>query len=169
MATLFLNARAQGDNKGVIINGASSSVGAYAVQLAKRAGLFVIGIAGASKEYTKSLGADVVIDYREHKGNALVRSYCLLTLAKHALTIRQEQAIISAAAGHPISHAYDAISENGSALLLARVLAKTSPDGKGKVTYVLFFTDEEAKQLPPGITAERTGVNTAYGEDEECQ
>ena len=49
------------------------------------------------------------------------------------------------------------------------MLAKVSPNGKGKVTYVLFFTDEEAKQLPAGIEAERTGVNTAYGEDEECE
>jgi NADPH:quinone reductase-like Zn-dependent oxidoreductase len=58
----------------VIINGASSSVGAYAVQLAKRAGMFVIGIAGSSKDYAKSLGADILVDYREHEGDALVRA-----------------------------------------------------------------------------------------------
>ena len=57
----------------MIINGAGSSIGAYAVQLAKRAGLFVVAIAGSSKVYAKSLGADVVIDYREHKGDDLVR------------------------------------------------------------------------------------------------
>lgn len=62
-----------GEKKGIIINGASSSVGAFAVQLAKRAGLFVVGVAGSSKEYAKSLGADVIVDYRDHKGEDLVR------------------------------------------------------------------------------------------------
>ncbi len=63
-----------GEKQGVIINGAASSVGAYAVQLAKRAGLFVIGVAGSSKDYAKSLGADNIVDYREHQGEALVRT-----------------------------------------------------------------------------------------------
>ncbi len=63
-----------GETKGVIINGAASSVGAYCVQLAKLAGLFVIGVAGSSKEYAKSLGADIVIDYRDYQSaEALVR------------------------------------------------------------------------------------------------
>lgn len=53
-------------NEAVIVYGASSSVGAYVVQLAKLAGYFVVGIAGSSAEYVKSLGADVVIDYRKH-------------------------------------------------------------------------------------------------------
>lgn len=48
----------------VIINGAGSSVGTYAVQFAKRAGMFVVGIAGASAEYAMSLGVDVIVDYR---------------------------------------------------------------------------------------------------------
>ena len=47
-------------------------MGAYVIQLAKEAGLFVIGTAGSSKEYAKSLGADVVIDYREHKDDDFV-------------------------------------------------------------------------------------------------
>lgn len=58
--------------KAVIIYGASTSVGAYAVQLAKKAGLFVVGIAGASKDYAKELGADVIVDYREYQGEQLV-------------------------------------------------------------------------------------------------
>jgi hypothetical protein len=77
--------------------------------------------------------------------------------------------LISAASGREISHAYDAVSQNGSILMLARVLSKTSPNAKGKVTFVLAVSDEEMKQLPSGIEVERTGVNTAYGEDEECE
>ena len=52
--------------------GASSSVGSYAVQLAKRAGFFVVGIAGSSCDYAKSIGADVVVDYREKDESSLV-------------------------------------------------------------------------------------------------
>ncbi len=53
-------------------------------------------------------------------------------------------------------------------MLLARALTKISPNGKGKITYVLYLSDEENKQIPAGIDIERTGVNTVYGEDEEC-
>ncbi|KAI0752213.1 GroES-like protein [Irpex lacteus] len=75
-----------GEKQGVIINGAASSVGAYAVQLAKRAGLFIIGVAGSSKDYAKSLGADIIVDYREHQGEALA------------------EALIKASEGHNVSH-----------------------------------------------------------------
>ena len=71
------------DAPAVIINGASSSVGAFAVQLAKRAGLFVVGVAGASKDYAKSLGADIVLDYREYKS-----ADALVSLTHRNLTIR---------------------------------------------------------------------------------
>lgn len=59
----------------VIVYGASSSVGAYAVQLAKLAGYFVVGIAGSSSSYADTLGADVILDHRKHgkKPEELVR------------------------------------------------------------------------------------------------
>ncbi|KAL1748200.1 chaperonin 10-like protein [Schizophyllum fasciatum] len=139
-------------NKAVVINGAASSVGAYAVQLAKRAGLFVVGIAGVSKDYAKEVGADVVIDYREAPGEQLIH------------------AIVSAAGSRPTPWAFDAVSESDSALLLARALAKIreSDDIPAHVTTVLpAFPDEERNQLPPNTTCVVTFVGTAYGEDEE--
>ncbi|OCB90534.1 GroES-like protein [Sanghuangporus baumii] len=141
--------QSSGEQKGIIINGASSSVGSYTVQLAKRAGLFVIGIAGSSKDYAKSLGADVIVDYREHSGDAL------------------EKALIEAATGKNVQWAYDAIAEKGSTVILSRVLAKVSPTGKGKVTFLLPVSDDDLKKIPEGIEYERTFVGTAYGKDKD--
>ena len=74
MWTLISTWEGDGDGRGIIINGAATSIGAYAVQLAKRAGLFVVATAGASGAYVRCLGADVVVDYREHEGDDLVSS-----------------------------------------------------------------------------------------------
>ena len=76
---------------------------------------------------------------------------------------------MQAATGKNAQYVYDAVSENGSTVLLARVLSKVSPTGKGKVTFVMFLSDDEKKQIPEGIEVERTSAGTAHGEDEECE
>ncbi len=54
-----------GAGQTVLIHGAAGNVGAYAVQLAKQAGLRVIATAsGADTEFVKSLGVDQAIDYK---------------------------------------------------------------------------------------------------------
>jgi NADPH:quinone reductase-like Zn-dependent oxidoreductase len=48
----------------VLIHGAAGSVGAFAVQLGRRAGLRMIATAGAADlEYVRGLGADEVVDF----------------------------------------------------------------------------------------------------------
>ncbi|KAI5121777.1 hypothetical protein M0805_009588 [Coniferiporia weirii] len=136
------------NGNGIVIYGASSSVGAYAVQLAKRAGFFVVGVAGESTEYVKSIGADVVIDYRAHQEEGEL-----------------ESVLVDALSGRPTSVAFDAITLYGSTLLLARVLSHTAPDGKGVVTYLL-HTFLEHDQLPDGVEARLTYVASAYLLDE---
>src|SRR5215475_11900629 len=52
----------------VLILGAVGNVGAYAVQLAANAGLYVVGLVGSKDfEYVRGLGAETLIDY--HDGN----------------------------------------------------------------------------------------------------
>lgn len=49
----------------VLIHGAAGGVGAYAVQFARQTGAFIYAtVAGSDKDFVKSLGADVVIDYK---------------------------------------------------------------------------------------------------------
>lgn len=57
----------------VVIYGASSSVGSYAVQLAKLSGMYVVGIAGSSADVALGLGADKVVDYRGRSREEVVK------------------------------------------------------------------------------------------------
>lgn len=57
----------------LVIYGASSSVGSFAVQLAKLSGLFVVGVAGKGADYPRTLGADAVVDYRGKSNTELVK------------------------------------------------------------------------------------------------
>lgn len=42
------------------------------MQLAKLSGFFVVGIAGIGADYARSLGADVVVDYRGNSNAELL-------------------------------------------------------------------------------------------------
>ena len=58
----------------VLIHGAAGGVGTYAVQLAKAAGAFVFASCGGyDAELVRSLGANVVIDYRSEDANEVVQ------------------------------------------------------------------------------------------------
>lgn len=57
----------------VLIHGAAGSVGAYAVQLARQAGLHIVATAGsADLNYVRGLGAEKVFDYRKDRFEELV-------------------------------------------------------------------------------------------------
>jgi NADPH:quinone reductase-like Zn-dependent oxidoreductase len=62
----FLQAGQVASGKRILINGASGSVGGYAVQVAKHLGAHVTGVASSAHlELVTSLGADEVIDYTQ--------------------------------------------------------------------------------------------------------
>ena len=66
----------------------------------------------------------------------------------------------------PTPWAYDAVSEHGSALMLARTLSRIAKSGK--ITTVLPIPDEEPAQFPAGIAYELTRVATAHTDDAKC-
>lgn len=63
----------------VLIHGAAGAVGAYAVQFAHQIGAFVYATAAAAdKDFVKSLGADVVIDYKNEDFTAIAKDLKLV-------------------------------------------------------------------------------------------
>lgn len=85
------SAKMSDNGQAIIIYGASTTVGIFATQLAKRAGFHVVGVAGSSADYARSAGADVIVDYRGTTPEELVRlaanlSSLLLLCTNNSLT-----------------------------------------------------------------------------------
>ncbi|PRP86056.1 hypothetical protein PROFUN_05827 [Planoprotostelium fungivorum] len=119
----------------VVINGASSSVGHFALQLAKLANLKVIAVAGASKDLASQ--ADVTIDYRGKSSEELALA-------------------ISAAAPGKINAFYDAISEPTTIQTALNVIKQNG----GRITVVL--PPPEDIEVPSNVTIIRTMVGSSH-------
>lgn len=124
----------------VLIYGGTTSVGSYAVQLAKKAGLFVIAT-GSKKNnaFLKSLGADATIDYNDADWPEQVR-----TLTNDGL-----------------SHAFDCIAEKGSPQGIAKALSSTKGGHLITLLPVRQLRDE-LQAINSKVKAEGTIVYTAF-------
>lgn len=131
----------------VVVNGAASSVGAFAVQLAKKAGYVVVGTAGSSAKVAQELGA-VVVDYRGKSDDELAQA------------IKEEVGKVGKLAG-----TYDAVSTDSTVDFLAKVVEGS---GGGLITTVLPTRGEEKPDsIPSSVKVVRTMVGTAHSDDSE--
>ncbi|KAF2962769.1 hypothetical protein GQX73_g10800 [Xylaria multiplex] len=124
----------------VLINGGTSSVGLYAVQLAKLAGLYVIAT-GSKQNHNllTSLGADAVVDYKDAAWPEKVREL----------------------SHDNLQHAFDCISEEETMPVVARALSST------KGGHLLCILPRKNSELPEGFTkvkVESTIVYTVFGD-----
>lgn len=132
---------------GVVVYGASSAVGAFAVKLLVRANLHpIICVAGRATSYVEGLidksKGDTVIDYRggDDKVVAALR-----------------QAIPS---GQKLMYAFDAVSEKGSYQQLVKVL-----DPSGHITLVL--PGKKYEGIPSTLHQTLTTVGSVHGKPDD--
>lgn len=150
----------------VLIQGASGSVGATMVQLAKNAGLYVIATAsGKGLALVKNLGADEVIDYKNQEVTALVKEVDLVAdcaggeaQAKLFEVLKKGGKLLSIA-GMPspkLAEKYEVearfVSSNLSAKNLENGL-KLVNDGKLKAIVAKTFKLEDAAQAQDFVSA----------------
>ncbi|KAE8246717.1 hypothetical protein A4X13_0g5661 [Tilletia indica] len=127
----------------VLIWSGSSSVGQWAIQLARAAGYYVITTASPKNhELVKSLGASEAYDYRDEKTPETISSK------------------------HPnLGLALDCVSENGTQSLVVKSLGKDLsqlPGGKGRVV-VLLKPEKEAIALREDVSIIHTLIYSALG------
>jgi len=132
------------DSFPLFINGGTSSVGKYAIQLAKLSGLFVVA-SGSKKnhELLKELGADACVDYKDEDWPQQVRK---LTHDK-------------------LEHAFDCIAEGGS---VEKITEAMSPNKGGHTVTLLPISDETKKTFVdrnPKLKLESTIVYTVFGRE----
>ena len=131
-----------GSEKPLVIYGAASAVGAFAVKLAKLVNVHpLICVAGNGIPFVETLlgEGDSVIDYR--KGNDFV-----------------VEEMCKALKGRDLKYAFDATSEHGSYNNLSKVLAD-----QGKLTLVLPFP-EIMKEIPAHIELSTTMAGSLWRE-----
>ena len=126
----------------LVIYGASSAVGSYAIQFAQRSNIHpLICIAGRAQEHVKKLispdKGDVIVDYRSGS-EAVV------------------QGIKDGLQGAPLHYAFDAVSEKGSYQNIIQVLDHE----KGKITLVL--PGKKYEEIPSTVEKSTTTVGDLH-------
>jgi len=123
-----------------LVSGGASSVGKYAIQLGKLAGLFVIAT-GSPKNHAllKDLGADACVDYNDPNWPEQVREI----------------------SNNQLENAFDCIVENGTVLNVAKAISSTKG---GHIVTILPIVKEKPKiaEINNKIKIESTLVYTVF-------
>jgi NADPH:quinone reductase-like Zn-dependent oxidoreductase len=124
----------------VVLNGAATSVGVFIIQLVKKAGYKVVGVAGDSEELAKSLGADYVVNYRNKSPQELGKAI------KEAV----------ASTGQKIVGVFDAFSSKSSVEMIAYEVLQ--PEG-GRITTLNPHYDNGEGLSVSNVEIDRTYVS----------
>ncbi|EMD92387.1 hypothetical protein COCC4DRAFT_57942 [Bipolaris maydis ATCC 48331] len=130
----------------LIVWGATSAVGAYAVQLAVKSNVHpIICVAGSSKRYLEDFidrsQGDTILHYRDSEDDI-------------------KQGIRNAASGHTILHAIEGVSSERS----AHIMAETMGTG-GHIGLVLF--EKEHTDIPTHITHNKYNVSVMHENEKD--
>ncbi|GAA5861203.1 hypothetical protein JCM3774_002226 [Rhodotorula dairenensis] len=130
----------------VLVWGGATTVGVYAIQLAKLAGYHVVAVSGSSQDVATKYGADENLDYRNKSNEAL------------AAEIRNSNG------GKGVKYIYDAVSENQTHEVAALALKGVEGAVYG---HVLPLSDDELKAFSDNVRVIRIMCRSAY--DDEAQ
>ncbi|KAI0490295.1 zinc-binding dehydrogenase [Xylaria cf. heliscus] len=124
----------------VLVNGGTSSVGLYAVQLAKLAGLYVIATGSKQNhDLLEALGVDAVVDYKDATWPEKVREL----------------------SHDKLQYAFDCVSEKETTAATARAISST------KGGHLICILPRKTAELPEDISkvkVESTIVYTVFGD-----
>jgi NADPH:quinone reductase-like Zn-dependent oxidoreductase len=134
----------------VLVHGGAGNVGAYAVQLAKRAGAMVIATASAKDAtYARSLGADGVIDYRARRFEEQVKDM---------------DAVLDTVGGEILDRSYGVVKRGG--ILVSAATRPSNEKAEQHGVRALFFlvavTTERLRKIAELIDAGK--LKTQVGE-----
>jgi NADPH:quinone reductase-like Zn-dependent oxidoreductase len=151
----------------VFIQAGSGGVGTFAIQLAKHVGATVATTTSAANfELVKSLGADVVIDYKKQDFESLLRDYDVVlnsqdkaTLEKSLDVLRPGGKLISISGPPDAAFAND----NGSNWLLRQVMRLLSfgirrKSKRLRVSYSFLFMSANGEQLSKITSLIESGI-----------
>lgn len=130
-----------GKNKAIVVIGGSSSVGQYAIQMAKLSGFskVITNSSAAHVDHLKSLGADVVLDRSKQS---------------------EPSDFASAVGDLPLAFVFDAISEKPTLTLGVKIIQATKTQNT-HVYAVQMNADDEVKKL--GEQEPKTSVKPVLG------
>ena len=126
---------AQLSGQTVLIHGGAGNVGAYAVQLAKRAGAVVIATASSDNaSYVRRLGADGVIDYRA---------------TRFEERVKEIDAVLDTVGGETLDRSYGVLKRGGIVVSSAAQPSaeKAEPYGIRAVFFLVQVTTERLKKI----------------------
>jgi NADPH:quinone reductase-like Zn-dependent oxidoreductase len=124
----------------ILVHGGAGAVGAYAVQLAAKAGATVIATAsGHDEAYLHSIGASVVIDYRGAQFEEVVRTKVDVVLDLIGGDTQKRSFLVLKEGGHLVSTTQPVSPEETARYHVSGAMMRLAPsaDGLGRIAQLL--------------------------------